>query len=185
MSTDALIAFHHLFHAVFRRRELREWSALYLVGQLSNLQRKSPEATITAFCGADPNALRGLERFISQGTWSGEGLIQLLQERVADWLGDPDGVVIVDGNGFPRQGSHTVGVAPQYCGAMTKVAIAKKERSPGMPAGAAVPSRVNSCMSVRVGSAMSCARAGRNALLPKIWRFTPSRNCPWRCARPW
>lgn len=121
-SADELSAFHRLFRSVFRRREPREWSALYLAGQLSNLERKTLEAIVTAFCGAGPNAMRGLQQFISQGTWSGAELIRLLQERVADWLGDPDGVVIVDGSGFPKQGAHSVGVAPQYCGSVGKVA---------------------------------------------------------------
>lgn len=120
-SADELIAFHHLFGSVFQRREQREWSALYLAGQLSNLERKTLETIVIAFCGADPNAMRGLQQFISQGTWSAAELIRLLQERVADWLGDPDGVVIVDGSGFPKQGQHSVGVARQYCGAVGKV----------------------------------------------------------------
>ena len=120
-SADELIAFHHLFRSVFQRREQREWSELYLAGQLSNLERKTLEAIVTAFCRPDPNAMRGLQRFISQETWPAEALIRFLQERVAEWLGDPDGVVIVDGSGFPKQGPHSVGVARQYCGAVGKV----------------------------------------------------------------
>ncbi len=120
-SADELIAFPRLFRSVFRRREQREWSALYWCGQLSNLERKTLEPIVTAFCGPDPNAIRGLQQFVSQGTWSAGELIQRLQDYGAQWLGDPDGVVIVDGNGFPQQGRHSVGVAPQYCGAVGKV----------------------------------------------------------------
>ncbi len=121
-SADELVAFHHVFRSVFRRREQRKWSALYLAGQLSNLERKTLEPIVTAFCGADPNAMRGLQQFISQSPWWAGELIRLLQEQVAEELGDHDGVVIVDGSGFPKRGSHTVGVAPQYCGAVGKVA---------------------------------------------------------------
>jgi SRSO17 transposase len=120
-SADELIAFQRLFRSVFRRREQREWSALYLCGQLSNLERKTLEPIVTAFCGPDPNAMRGLQQFISQGTWSATELMRHLQDYVAKWLGDPDGVVIVDGSGFPKQGQHSVGVARQYCGAVGKV----------------------------------------------------------------
>ncbi len=120
-SADELIVFQRLFRSVFQRREQREWSALYLCGQLSNLERKTLEPIVTAFCGPDPNAIRGLQQFVSQGTWSAVELIQHLQDCVTKWLGDPDGVVIVDGSGFPKQGQHSVGVARQYCGAVGKV----------------------------------------------------------------
>jgi SRSO17 transposase len=121
-SADELIAFHQLFDTVFRRREPREWSALYLCGQLSNLERKTLEPIVTALRGADPNAMRGLQRFVTQGTWPATQLTRRLQELIAEWLGDPDGVVILDGSGFPKQGSASVGVARQYCDAVGKVA---------------------------------------------------------------
>lgn len=54
-SADELVTFHHRFRSVFRRREQYEWSALYLAGQLSNLERKTLKSIVTAFCGADPN----------------------------------------------------------------------------------------------------------------------------------
>ena len=121
-STDELVCFHHLFHSVFQRREQREWSLFYLCGQLANLPRKTIENIVIAFRGADPNAIRALQQFISQGTWSAEKMILQQQVLVGNWLGDPMGVVIVDGSGFPRQGPNSVGVARQYCGAVGKIA---------------------------------------------------------------
>ncbi|MBI5029480.1 MAG: IS701 family transposase, partial [Chloroflexi bacterium] len=95
---------------------------MYLCGQLSNLERKTIEPIVAAFRGADPNAMRGLQRFVSQETWLAPQMILQLQDLVAEWLGDPRGVAIVDGSGFPKQGSSSVAVARQYCGAVGKVA---------------------------------------------------------------
>ena len=120
-SADELISFHRLFRSVFQRREQREWSLFYVCGQLANLPRKTIESMVLHFRGADRNAIRALQQFISQGTWLAEKLILRQQKLVADWLGDPLGVVIVDGSGFPKQGQNSVGVARQYCGAVGKV----------------------------------------------------------------
>ncbi len=119
---DELKAYHHLFQAIFHRREQRYWSLVYLCGQLSDLDRKTIESMVLALLGPEPNAVRAVEHFISQGQWEPQVLIVRYQELVAEWLGDPQGVVIVDGSGFPKQGQDSVGVAPQYCGALGKVA---------------------------------------------------------------
>jgi SRSO17 transposase len=120
-SADELASFHQLFQSVFQRREQREWSLFYLCGQLSNLSRKTIERMVLVLRGADRNTVRVVQRFISQGTWRAERLIQRQQELVAEWLGDPQGGVIVDGSGFPKQGQDSVGVARQYCGAVGKI----------------------------------------------------------------
>jgi SRSO17 transposase len=72
--------------------------------------------------GPDPAAVRAGQQFLGEGAWSDEALISRHQRLVGDSLGEGDGVVIVDGSGFPKQGRHSVGVAPQYCGALGNVA---------------------------------------------------------------
>ena len=37
-------------------------------------------------------------------------------------LSAPDGVFVIDESGFPKQGTHSVGVAPHYCGTLGNVA---------------------------------------------------------------
>ncbi len=122
MTVDELQTFHRQFQPLFQRREQRAWSLLYLCGQLSNLERKTIEPMVLSLLGADPNAIRGMQQFIGQGEWDSAPLMLHAQNLVSAWLGEEDGVVIVDGSGFPKQGSHSVGVAHQYCGALGKIA---------------------------------------------------------------
>jgi len=122
MAADELQVFHRQFQPWFQRREQRAWSLLYLCGQLSNLERKTIEPMVLSLLGADPNAIRGMQQFIGQGEWESGSLLLRVQDLVSSWLGEADGVVIVDGSGFPKQGKHSVGVAHQYCGHLGKIA---------------------------------------------------------------
>ena len=122
ISGEELIAFHQSFQALFQRREQRDWSRLYLCGQLSNLERKTVESMVLALVGPDPNAIRGLQQFIGQSDWDPQPMLESMQRLVAQWWGEPEGVVIVDGSGFPKQGHHSAGVGRQYCGRLGKVA---------------------------------------------------------------
>jgi SRSO17 transposase len=117
-----LVDYHLEFVQFFRRREQSDWSWFYLCAQLSNLERKTIEPMVLFFLGAIPNAIRDLQRFMSQSTWEIKPLMLHLQALVAKWLGERDAVVIVDGSGFPKQGQHSIGVAHQYCGHLGKIA---------------------------------------------------------------
>jgi len=107
---------------VFQRREQRYWSLIYLCGQLSDLERKTIEPMVLALLGPDSNLVRAGQQFIGQGEWAASKLIVRYQEVVAEWLGDPHGVVILDGVAFPSKGRLRVGVAHQYCGVLGKLA---------------------------------------------------------------
>jgi SRSO17 transposase len=119
---DELLTYHRWMAPSFQRREQRQWSLFYLCGQLSNLERKTSEPMILHLKGPDDNAVRALNQFLGQGTWDAHHLLRRHQMLVGQTLGDPGGVVIVDGSGFPKQGQHSVGVARQYCDALGKVA---------------------------------------------------------------
>lgn len=119
---EEMIAYHQLFHSLFRRSEQREWSEFYLRGQLSDIERKTIEPMVLELIGSDPNAVRALQQFIGGGSWDDQAILVRHQQLVAQALGETNGVVIVDGSGFPKQGQHSVGVAHQYCGLLGKVA---------------------------------------------------------------
>src|SRR3972149_440980 len=85
MSADELLSFHSQFQSMFKRREQRAWSLLYLCGQLSNLERKTIEPIVLALIGANPNAIRGLQQFIGQGDWESTPLMIHAQSLVSFW----------------------------------------------------------------------------------------------------
>jgi len=116
-----LIAFHQMLASHFARAEQRCWSAFYLCGQLSGLPRKTIEPMVLALMGIAPAVIRAVQQFIGQSPWVTEPFLAQLDTLVADWLGEADGVVIVDGSGFPKRGGHSAGVAWQYCGRLGKV----------------------------------------------------------------
>lgn len=121
-AVNELIDYHQRFARFFQRREQADWSWVYLCGQLSNLERKTIEPMVLSVLGAIPNAIRDVQRFMSQSPWDVRPPMIHLQSLVAKWLGERDGVVIVDGSGFPKQGKHSLGVAYQYCGHLGKIA---------------------------------------------------------------
>jgi SRSO17 transposase len=119
---EELVAYHAQFHDLFGRREQREWSEFYLRGQLSDLERKTIEPMVLALHGADGAAVRAVQQFLGEGAWQDDPILWRLQGLVAEDLGESDAMVILDGSGFPKQGTHSVGVARQYCGHLGKVA---------------------------------------------------------------
>jgi SRSO17 transposase len=119
---EELVAYPALFHALFQRREQRQWSEFYLRGHLSDLERKTIEPMVLALQGPDGAAVRAVQQCVSEGAWDDETILARHQQLVAESLGAAAGSVLIDGSGFPKQGTHSVGVAPQYCGALGKVA---------------------------------------------------------------
>ena len=117
---EELVAYHQHFAPLFYRREQREWAAIYLRGLLTaDVPRKNIEAMALRLLGVGPHAerqVRALQQFVGEGSWDDEALLAEHQRLVNETLGEEDGVLIIDGSDFPKHGSHSVGVAPQWCG---------------------------------------------------------------------
>lgn len=65
---------------------------------------------------------QSLQHFITHSPWNERIVIDRIQRKVSELIGDPiDGAVHIDETGFPKQGSHSVGVQRQYCGRLGKV----------------------------------------------------------------
>lgn len=117
---EELRAYHAIYGPLFQRREQREAAYTYLQGLLAPLPRKSIEPMVLAVEGVVPKAVRAIQSFISEGMWDDERLLHQHWKEVARDLGATDGVLMVDGSDFPKQGSHSAGVKRQYCGELGK-----------------------------------------------------------------
>jgi SRSO17 transposase len=69
-----------------------------------------------------PVSARVLQRFLTESRWEDDAVIARLQEYVGPRLSHRLAVWAVDGSGFPKQGTKSVGVARQYCGTLGKTA---------------------------------------------------------------
>jgi SRSO17 transposase len=115
---DELWEFQAAFHDCFPRSEPRAHFFDYMVGQLSQLERKSIEPMALHVEGS---TIRGLQRFISDVPWDEGQMRWNYHQLVAEEIGDPNGVLMFDETGFVKKGQDSAGVARQYCGTLGKV----------------------------------------------------------------
>jgi SRSO17 transposase len=115
---EELVRYHAVFAGLYCRKEQAHWGYKYLQGLMLPIERKSIEPMALALDGGNVQAM---QQFIGQGQWHDEALLAQHWRLVAETLGEADGVCIVDGSDFPKQGEHSVGVARQWCGRLGKV----------------------------------------------------------------
>lgn len=88
----------------------------YVQGLLSDSGRKSMEAMLARV--TDPGSYQAFQYFITESRWDADRVWR----QVRAVLPEREGWLIFDGTSFPKQGTHSVGVARQYCGALGKIA---------------------------------------------------------------
>lgn len=88
----------------------------YVQGVFSDSERKSMQAMLARV--TEPVAYQAFQHFITHAPWKADGVWR----RVRQVIPERRGVLILDGTSFPKHGSHSVGAARQYCGALGKVA---------------------------------------------------------------
>jgi SRSO17 transposase len=113
---DHLARFLKRYLPIFHRTEQRDHAGAYLRGLLSGLQRKS----IEPIAGEAGIPRKNLQMFVGQGAWDDEEVTSELRRDVVKELAEPDGVIVLDGSGFPKKGTHSCGVARQWCGRLGK-----------------------------------------------------------------
>lgn len=96
----------------------------YCTGLLLPVQRKSVEPMAAHLA---PTRVRSehqrLHHFVADAAWSDDAVLAAVRdyvlEKVAPRAGKPE-ALLIDDTGFPKQGTHSVGVARQYCGQLGK-----------------------------------------------------------------
>jgi len=165
---DELVAYHAEFAPLFKRYEQRAWAKIYLHGLLTaDVPRKNIEALALRLFGADEAAgrtVRALQQFVGEGGWDDDAILAKHRRLVDESLGEDDGVLIIDGSDFPKQGSHSAGVARQWCGHTGK----KDNCQAGVFLGYA--------------SRKGYTLLDRQLYLPACW-FTPEYQARWQAAR--
>jgi SRSO17 transposase len=97
----------------------RRWAPAYLRGLLGPGERKSiePLAARTA-----PGDYQQVHHFVCGSCWNPAPLERVLAQEAQRLVGGPEAVLIVDDTALLKQGTHSVGVARQYAGAVGKKA---------------------------------------------------------------
>jgi SRSO17 transposase len=139
----------------FRRRAGHRHAVAYVRGLLGEVERKNGWQLAEHAGYRHP---RTIQRVLDRSAWDADAVRDDLQAYVADELGAPEGVLVVDETGFLKKGGKSCGVARQYSG---------------------TAGRIENCqIGVFLGYASPKGRAGldRALYLPRAWADDPERR---------
>jgi SRSO17 transposase len=123
---DRLRDYAALFAADFPQSKPARWAGVYLQGLLLDGERKSIEplshrVTLPeGLTSRDPE--QALQQFVNQSPWDEQKVLTRYRAHLARTFATPDGIFLFDDVSFPKQGTCSVGVQRQYCGALGKTA---------------------------------------------------------------
>src|SRR4051812_3475338 len=115
-----------LFADEFPHARPAAWASVYLQGLLLDGERKSIEplsrrvSLPAGLAIKDPD--QALQQFVNQSPWDEAPVLRRYRSLLAGTFASPEGIFLFDDVSFPKQGSHSVGVQRQYCGALGKKA---------------------------------------------------------------
>jgi len=133
----------------------------YCVGLLCAEGRKSGEP-LAAVTAPERTAAQhqSLLHLVAQAPWSDQAVLTRVRERVLPSItrDEPVQAWIIDDTGFPKKGSHSVGVARQYCGQLGK------------------QDNCQVAVSLSVATHQGSLPVGYRLYLPKDWADDPVRR---------
>src|SRR3954447_8870414 len=102
----------------FDRIEPRRRARAYLQGLLAPLERKNGWHLAEAAGDSSPD---GVQNFLSRMHWDADAVRDDLRAYVAEHLGDPEAVLVLDETGFVKKGEKSAGVQRQYSGTAGRI----------------------------------------------------------------
>lgn len=118
---EHLREYHALYSPYFTHPAQQENAYNYLLGLLNpEIKRKSAENIALATVGE--TGVRSMQTFVGQSRWTDTEMLAEHTRQTAQLLGDANGVLLLDGSDFPKQGADSVGVKRQWCGEVGKKA---------------------------------------------------------------
>ena len=126
----ALRQLHQRIASCFARPEPRQHALLYLQALLSDIPRKNGWQIAEHARQAHPY---GIQRLLSRAIWDEDAVRDALRTALVQTLLPPAPtpssarldplfpILVLDESGFPKRGSHSAGVGPQYCGVSGRV----------------------------------------------------------------
>ena len=164
------------FSTCFSRQAQRDAASQYLDGLFNDSERKSMQAMHGRL--SDPGQYQALQHFITHSPWDATRVWTQLRTVVPTRTG----ILAIDDTGFPKQGTQSVGVPRQYCGALGKIGNCKVAVSSALITdGRTWPMACDPYLPKSwTDDADRCAAAG----LPRRCGFARNGASPWRRSAP-
>lgn len=116
------------------RKEVQALVETYVRGLLSDTRKRNAEAMALEI---GEGRVRALQRLLVSARWNEDAVVAERERCVAEFLGSPDGIFVIDDTGFRKKGNCSCGVGRQYSGTLGKV----ENCQVGVFLGYAVPGR--------------------------------------------
>lgn len=100
------------------RKEVQALVETYVAGLLSDTRKRNAEAMALEI---GEGRVRALQRLLVSAKWDADAVVGERERHVAELIGSPEGIFVVDDTGFRKRGNHSCGVGRQYSGTLGKV----------------------------------------------------------------
>src|SRR2546421_6412400 len=113
-----LSTFLEPFAPLFRRHTSRDSMERYVTGLLTDLPHKTSDTIADVIAGTSSERLQHL---LTDAAWDPLQLDEMRVKRLLELHPVSNGILVFDDTGLPKQGSASVGVAPQCSGTLGKI----------------------------------------------------------------